>query len=199
MKNLNWLFAVVLIPFLFSGCQEDILDQAEMPDTYIDDSNSSRTTKDIPIEYDGSPTINAFYAGQDIEIGSVIVGNLGVSLYVTINILDPWYITNTKIWVGTDIENLPVNKAGNPQRGKFPVNEDLNPAVQTVTYEFPLAELGVVIGSVVFVATHANVQMEYWELDKLMIREESAWGFGEPIGGKAWGWYSNHIIQAPAL
>ncbi len=102
-----------------------------------------------------TPDTVSMCAAQFDDIGDVSVANDSTTLYVTFAINSDewpgWYIAETHVAV----DDIPVNKSGNPVPGKFPFECDLVEGALTTecTVEIPLGEL---TGDV-DIATHASV------------------------------------------
>ena len=77
---------------------------------------------DIAINYCGSSTYT-FWAGQNIDAGTVVVGNDGQYLYVTATSTAGFQNVseNLKMWVGARIWAICLkNNQGDPTNGQFP-------------------------------------------------------------------------------
>lgn len=173
---------IALIPLMFLGCQKDSYD------TMMADENVS-LKNGLMINYWGAPAEYDLVAGQNLVMGSVIVGNDNKNIYVTFKVFDYWWLNNTKVFLGTSPDQIPTTKTGNPVRGKFTVDVNHNPLVKIFTHVFPLGKL--VPGDSVVIAAHADV-LAYEKVNGSIVisREETAWGKGEgTFSGKAWGWY----------
>lgn len=120
-------------------------------------------------------------AGQNINVGTVIVENNAVSLFVTYTTTNGWMIECNHLYVGS-LENAPTNGPGNPQIGHFPIHQCFDPMVNTVTYEIPLSSLG----SSFIVAAQAEVSQE---IDGVVTRQ-TAWIDGTPFSDRGnWATY----------
>lgn len=82
------------------------------------------------------------------------------------------------MFIGDDPADIPVNKAGNPVRGKFTEDTNHDPYVTGWPYEFDLGD-AVSEDSFVVVA-HADV-LTLGEVDGIIVvtSEETAWVWGE--------------------
>lgn len=135
------------------------------------------------------------WAGQTIDAGSVTIYNDNTNLYVTVFSTDG-YITGTeqlKMWVGTDLLNMPQNKQGIPIPGQFPykITTDGN---TTYTFTIPLNSLALInnCGQPVYVVVHADVLADN---GSGTISSETAFG-GDVAGtGPRWWYYSNYTIE----
>lgn len=131
------------------------------------------------IEYCGEVQENNLLAGQHHLAGSVIVGNDEDYVYVTYLAAETWMIKAVHLYVGTK-EGIPTNKGGNPQVGKFPINEKFSPMITTVTYRFAKDELP----DCMYVAAHAEVVR--LDGDGNIVQSETGWGEGEGFPGGSW-------------
>ncbi|MBD3636350.1 MAG: hypothetical protein HUJ25_03335 [Crocinitomicaceae bacterium] len=129
-----------------------------------------------------------YFAGQNIQIGSLDVTNDADYLYVTFNFTGDWYMGHTHLYVG-DAAGIPVNGGGNPMPGQFPYQESHDPAVQSYTYTIPLAGLNECYA----IAAHAEVMMINEEGE--VVQTETGWSSGTGFSGNNWGWYSEYCTQ----
>jgi hypothetical protein len=81
------------------------------------------------------------YAGQTIVAGTVSVEVVGTDLTVTYNTTDGWELTETHLWVGDDLANMPQTRQGNPQIGNFPYQSGDITGATTYTFSVPLSVL----------------------------------------------------------
>lgn len=83
------------------------------------------------------PFTTDLLAGQDIDVGDVLVWNDGDYLYVKYDITDPdWCLAETHLQVATSLDGIP-QKNGNPIPGQFEYKNPLG-CVDGYTYEIPL-------------------------------------------------------------
>ena len=111
-------------------------------------------------------------AGQNINVGTVEVWDDTVELTVKYNVPDPWCITETHLHVSNDLEDIPVNKKGNPIPGHFEKNDEHN-CVHEVTYSYNLEDEEWGLCKDLYVAAHAVVVRP---VDKCV---EEVWMIGE--------------------
>lgn len=64
------------------------------------------------------------YAGQDELVGEVLVWDDGENLYVKYVVDSPWLLYETHLAIGTSLDDIPTNNAGNPKVGNFPYGDD---------------------------------------------------------------------------
>jgi hypothetical protein len=136
------------------------------------------------------PFVTDLLAGQDMDVGDVLVWNDGDYLYVKYVITDPdWTITETHLHVATSLEAIP-QKNGNPIPGKFDYNDQWD-HVSEVLYEI---ELTWEYETELYIAVHAVVEKVISEYE---IQTETAWGAPEPFPGKNWATYFMYTVQTP--
>lgn len=133
------------------------------------------------IEPCGTPMMADFFAGQHINVGTIIVENDATNLYVTYSLTGNWSLEETHLYVG-ECDSIPYNNAGNPIIGHFPYSSS-HSGIQEFTYSIPLSELG----ECFCVVAHASVTNG--------TSSETAFGFGTPFSGPRWGWYFEYCVQ----
>ena len=89
---------------------------------------------------DGTGVVD-FLAGQDIDVGTISAEVSGDNLIVTFETTDGWYLEETHLWVGDDL-NYPQTGKGNPKIGNFPYKKEFDEGVDTWSFEIPLAAIG---------------------------------------------------------
>jgi hypothetical protein len=124
--NTNVLFATALAGLVgIAGCATD--------------TDSLGTLRGAIVAVDGGETCVTLYAGQHIDAGSVCVSVAGDDLVVTYQTSGDWGLTETHLWIGTSLLDLPRTQSGNPQLGLFPYKaEDLDDAT-SYTFTVPIA------------------------------------------------------------
>jgi hypothetical protein len=164
------------------------------------------------VEVSGSSTCVTLFAGQTIDVGTVCVsidnavdtgaqcgvGSTGV-MNVTYATTGGWQITETHLAAGDQLADVPVNKAGNPQIGQFPLTGTSPAGTTTQSYAVPLCSFGLdgtdeacdPVKS--YLAAHAVVRKQNangtWQ-------SETAWGDGERIVKKgSWAEYFNMKLE----
>ena len=119
-------------------------------------------------------------AGQTNPIGSVTVSISGDNMLVSYLTTGDWVIDETHVFVG-DCSDIPLSGGCNPQFGLFPYTMDHIPAIQSYTYEIPLAT----VDSCFCFIAHAAVS------NPVTGDEETAIGNGDyDFPGNRWGWIS---------
>jgi hypothetical protein len=95
---------------------------------------------DVSIKYCGSSSYT-FWAGQSINAGTVVVGNDDQYLYVTVNSTAGFQNANEnlKMWVGTNLTDMPQNNQGVPTNGQFPYKTTVSG--NTFTFKILLSDI----------------------------------------------------------
>ncbi len=135
------------------------------------------------------------WAGQTIDAGSVTIYNDNTNLYVT-TFSSAGYVSGTeqlKMWVGTDLLNMPQNRQGIPIPGQFPykITTDGN---TTYTFTIPLNSLPLInnCGQSVYVVVHADVLANNGSGS---TSSETAFG-GDVAGtGPRWWFYTSYMVE----
>jgi hypothetical protein len=136
------------------------------------------------------PEVHALLAGQTIDAGTVTLTSDGSMLQVTYTTTGGWVLAQTHLAVGSELDEIPQTRSGNPKVGHFPYKETHDPPVTTFTYLVDLSEWGLQPGDVLYVAAHAEVLLP----DEEGWQEETAWGEGEPFPGHNWAMYMTYVI-----
>ena len=117
-------------------------------------------------------------AGQDMEVGEVIVWNDGENLYVKYElnegaIEEEWGITETHLHIANGLEDFPyAGRTKNPVPGRFDYKRSYDPPVTEDTYIIPLGDLEP--GDEIFIGAHAVVE----KVDLEVIMEAPYGGSG---------------------
>ncbi len=124
-------------------------------------------------------------AGQNINVGEVEVYNDETTVYITASTEGTtWYMTQTHLKIGASPADLGVGK--NPAPGQFPYKMTHDPALQVVTYSFPIASTPPTF----YFAFHAVV-VRIDESTGLVLQGETAWACGTRFVSKGnWATYS---------
>lgn len=140
----------------------------------------------------GLVTTVTLFAGQTIDVGTVVIANDGENLCVTYRTSGDWYLTGNHLDIALSPEEIPQTRTGNPRPGQFSYSHELTTPVQMDEHCFTLAELGYQPGAVLYVAAHSQViRME----NGSAVQSETAWGDGLPFPGSNWATYMEHTIQ----
>lgn len=94
-------------------------------------------------------------AGQNVDVGDVVISDDGTDLTVTYTTVEGWAMTETHLAVGDTVADVPQTKSGNPKVGQFADSTYHDPAVTEYTYTVPIP--AGVTGDDVVVAAHAVV------------------------------------------
>ncbi|MBN2853103.1 MAG: hypothetical protein JXQ23_10255 [Clostridia bacterium] len=120
-------------------------------------------------------------AGQDIDVGDVIVTNNASHIYVGYQLdadiaEEGWEIIEMHLAVVQTLEELPVNKAGNPLVGQFEFSRiySFGDGIYEDYFEVMLPEEP--DDDHYFIAAHALIAR--YNEDLQMVETESAWGNG---------------------
>ncbi|TBN04660.1 hypothetical protein EYD45_05195 [Hyunsoonleella flava] len=120
------------------------------------------------------------YAGKNIEVGNVSVKVNDIYYDITYSITNKdYYLVATNLSVVNDPSEFPLNKKGNPRKGKFEFGDDMLDGITTITYSVPMSK-----GT--YIAAHAVVQKNGYGSKK---RRKSAWGDGCDFPGNNWATY----------
>lgn len=144
------------------------------------------------------------YAGQDIEVGKVIVTNSDGKLCIKYELSEEaleegWLIYETHWAAGkelSDIPQTPGNQFGtNPIPGQFPYGDSELDGVPFYTECIDWPD-GWEIGDELFIAAHAVVK----KTECIITADETAWGEGTRFNQRGnWGWYFKYKICEPII
>jgi hypothetical protein len=173
MKVSKLLFTLCCIAML-TGCSQDSDELlVETPNSNFIIEIGGGTTPD--------PTTNLYQtdlmAGQHILSGIVSVSLVNGDVVVTYNSDSDWEITETHLYIGP-LSGLPTNGGGNPKIGRFPFKGEYGPGITEVIVDN--TGISLAPGECIIVAAHAVVE------NSVTGAEETAWGYGDPIGGNSW-------------
>lgn len=143
----------------------------------------------------GTPCYANLMAGQvPVVYGDLVIWNTSTTLYIQLRVSGSNIITESHVAVGCQLSDIPVNPAGVPVPGQFPLQNEL--ASQTHTYAIPLTDLNC---SPVYIAAHGVIYCASKDV------EETMWGYC--AGGctscqsypfpdtKRWSYYIVYTIQ----
>jgi len=159
-----------------------------------------------PVLANGDHYESELIAGKNHEVGCVKLyfdsadwahNKLYIKVDTTVHandieIQNPCEIVETHIWVGTDLNDVPRTKSGNPKIGKFDYSQEFSDGTTQFIAEFDTSAYA--SGTTVYVLVHAVVDCP--------CGEETAWAdsFGTPfserpdIFGKRWGYFLEFTI-----
>lgn len=179
MKKLLYLVLVLFIVGAIVSCNESPVDNS-IKSLSIDKSFSVNTFKDVAgndvcgmVEY-------TLWAGQNIDAGTLTVSNYNETLYVTYTASQGTFGT-LHLWVGSKLEELPVNPQGIPVPGQFPYQFDAT-GKTSYTFEISFDELKVGCNNNVYIVAHAEMYLNEGD-------EDSETAFGGNLSGNAPRWY----------
>lgn len=145
-------------------------------------------------EFVSSGDTQTLYAGQTIESGNLTVEVVGDDLVVTFNTSGGWETSETHLWIGTDLADMPQTRQGNPKIGNFPYQG-------ADSYNIPLTQLGFSCPSAdaeYYVAAHAAVQLI--DGSGNVIQSETAWADGDRFVEKGmWGTFSTVTLSCATV
>ena len=145
------------------------------------------------VKTDGGVQVQTLYAGQTIDAGTVSVEIVGTDLVVTYNTTGGWELTETHLWVGSDIADMPQTRKGTPKIGNFPYSSGDISGQTSRTETIPLADLGFACpgdDAMFYVAAHAAVQLV--DGSGNVIQTETGWADGDRFVQKGmWGTFFN--------
>jgi len=147
--------------------------------------------EDSADEVDSSSNCEAeftLYAGQSINVGSIVITNDDDNIYVTYNTTGGWVLNETHLFVG-ELNDMPATPNGNPKIGLFPYKDSHN-GVSSFTLSIPINEdLECYV-----VAAHASVSLPGTEEEG--AQTETAWSTGEQINESgSWATYSEYCLS----
>jgi hypothetical protein len=148
MKNLKWTFIIGVLLLLMTGACE----MNEMTMLTEIDAPGISIMKSTPVSMDMTYDL---IAGQNLDVGDVVVWNDADNLYVKYEIqLQGWCLTETHLALGFLPGDIPQTKKGSPIPGQFEHSEE-HDCITEYTYEIPLEEWGC---NNLVVAAHAVVK-----------------------------------------
>ena len=141
----------------------------------------------------GEPISVILYAGQHIDVGSVIVANDDTELCIQIETTGAWVMQETHVAIARTVEEIPQTGSGNPKIGQFALSAEHDPAVTAFDHCISLADYGYLPGETLYLAVHAVVVLEGEGGEPL--QEETAWADGIEFPGSSWATYFNYGVQ----
>lgn len=128
----------------------------------------------------------ALMAGQSIDAGDVCVGIEGTNLVVVYKTEGGWELTETHLWLGKALADMPQTKSGNPKIGNFPYNSGAL-AGTSYTLRLPLTMVGIGCDTQYYFAAHAVVRKADGSGG---YQTETGWGSGTRFVDKgSWATY----------
>ena len=156
-------------------------------------------SSDAAVASNGSLTVDLL-AGQNILAGSVTftVDTNEETLTVTYTTQDDWELTEVHLWVGLDLDDMPTNRAGNPQIGRFPFANDELDGVTSYSFvlsaaDFADVDFAELCDETVHAAAHAVLQRPNGDDG---YQTETGWADGSPIReGGSWATYVSFVVD----
>jgi hypothetical protein len=142
-----------------------------------DDDSATQVEADITVIAEGTPggegACTDLIAAQHTVVGDVSIDKgAGTATYA---VHDGWELTETHLHVAESVEDIPQNRGGNPQIGRFELSVPHGP-VTTYTYDISGQD-----GDII--AAHAVVQ----QVGTNVV--ETAWGEGDRFTQRNWAMY----------
>lgn len=138
-------------------------------------------------DVNNSTTVQPLYAGQHIEVGSLIVSNDTEYIYINYELIDDWTILETHLEVANSTDNIPVTDSGNPIPGLFTYkNESFPEGTATVGYVIPIEQYMPLENHTLYITANAVIS-------KGTI-QEGAWVTGIAFSNSTWAGYFTYIV-----
>lgn len=134
------------------------------------------------------------YAGQNIDAGEVTATVDATHLYVTYETSDGWTLSETHLWVGTSLEDVPQNSQGVPVPGQFPYKMESGLNTTRFMFTIPLATLGFACPTseptTFYMFAHAAIE----RVGEETTASETAWSSGDTLDISRWVYYSTFTL-----
>ena len=121
--------------------------------------------------------------GQHYHVGNVMSEIINDELCITYQTNGQWYLDEYHLWIGTDLEDMPQAKKGNPKIGKFPYIGTVDATTVIVCLELEALDVNIVSFCSVpqlIVVAHAIVSRDA-DFDDFREDSETAFGSGFSI------------------
>jgi hypothetical protein len=172
LKRVVPVLVAILALAVLGACSRTEISPTGVPDdTNVADATPLAANVVLPSDVCGDATVARLLSGQTTDVGTVKVLNDADSIHVAFSVTTGWRIMETHVAIVTDPADFPTNKPGNPMVGRFPLGDYLHPGVTEAEYSVSLEDLGVEPGDMIYVAAHAVVTNEFFEIG-------TAWGEG---------------------
>lgn len=99
------------------------------------------------------------FAGQTTDVGDVFVWNDATNLYIEIDLVSGWCMTESHVAVASTTAGIPQTKTGNPIPGKFAYGDTYDPCADGDVFTVPLSGFATPV-----IAVHAKVWDESSEV-----------------------------------
>lgn len=123
---------------------------------------------------------------RSIDAGTLTYSMDAYSISVTYSANSGWGISETHLWVGNNLIEMPAAGNGAPKNGHFPYSDHHDPVITDYTYDIPLVDVGISPGDDVYIVAHAVVG----KLKGGSLRKTETAYAGENEGDSPrWWWY----------
>jgi len=149
---IRMLFLICISLFLLNSCEQDPAGEIQL--------KSMETAVPVILPEDSVMFVDLI-GGQQFTVGQVAVSFDETNVYIAVHAGSNWYLKNIHLWIGNDVQNLPLSKPGNPQIGLFPNKVENLADASDYSFTIPWAALGgynANCGATMYVALHADVQ-----------------------------------------
>ncbi|WP_234567430.1 hypothetical protein [Rhodohalobacter sp. 614A] len=181
----SFISALVLVVVFAQGCS-DVMGPNNADSRLNADNYENAALAETCV----SETSVILKAGRNsIEAGTVTYSIDDENVYVTYYANNGWGITETHLWVGTDLNDLPTAGNNAPKNGHFPYGDTFGVAQTSITYTISLASLGLSDSADLedlYIVAHAVVG----EIKGGSVKKtETAYAGDEEGESKRWWWY----------
>ena len=147
------LMIAVLGLFVLAACSnEPVMSAPEAPaqtSLYrIDENNGPGRGISYPVDF-GSEARD--------QAGYIMVSNDSQNLYLGYYMNGPWRLKNSRIFIGSRNEDIPVDDAGRPVLDRFEYGFELDRGMTSHVFRISLSELRVSPGQYISIASYATV------------------------------------------
>ena len=199
MKTKLLIAVILLTSSMFWSCQDVVLidrvDELEAIETeFVQEEMSLKSTEFIT-DAVCIPKQIPLIAGQNSNVGSLIISNTADVLNVEFSANSSCTIKAIHLWVGINGEEVPMNKNKIPIPGKFPIS---GRNISKYCFKVKLADIDTNVdallnGKTIYLFAHAVVT------NNVTGATESAWSQGKTFGTKRWGTYSVYACCDPQV
>jgi len=160
MRKISSLVCAAVLFFTLNACEHaelELLNELESNETLLNAKGPPSSTSvatfitlatDDNVDYcmdanENTAVTFPLWAGQHMDAGTVTIGNDEEYLYVSIQSTAGFQDVedNVKMWLGTDISELPTNKKGTPIPGKFPYKYTVSSGDTSLTFKILLTDI----------------------------------------------------------
>jgi len=192
------ILAVMIIGLIFTSCSDVVGPNNEssvLSEDYNSEQNFTLSTLSTTISSgscidESTATLKA--SRKSVDAGTLTYSMDGLNITVTYSANTGWGISETHVWVGNDLENMPAAGNGAPKNGRFPYSNHHDPAVTEFKYTIPLEDVGIAPGDDVYIVAHAVVG----EFKGGSLRKTETAYAGDGKGdGPRWWWYIHETTE----